>query len=192
MMELSVTERSLFYCELARWFSFPQEDLYLSLKEEGGLLEALSVSLPDPPPALEELQEAYTNLFDVGMGGPPCPLYEGSYVGWGRTQLFEELLRFYEFFGLELSPSGRELPDHLTVELEFMHYLTFQEAQAEDPFPYRLAQRDFLSRHLAHWVPLMAERLAQKTESGLFARLGEVLCSFTRADLSALEQMEQD
>ncbi|MBI1987027.1 MAG: molecular chaperone TorD family protein [Nitrospinae bacterium] len=192
MMELSVSERSLLYCELARWFSFPQEDLYLSLEEGGGLLEVFPPPSPEPLPTLEELQEAYTSLFDVGAGGPPCSLYEGSYVGWGRTQLFEELLRFYEFFGLELSPSVRELPDHLTVELEFMHYLTFQEAQAEDPSSYRLAQRDFLARHLARWVPLMVERLIQSTGSGFFATLGEILRSFigTEAAMSGQWEMQ--
>lgn len=190
MMELSISERSLLYCELARWFSFPQEDLYLSLKEGGGLVEAFPILSPDPLPTLEEIQEAYTSLFDVGIGGPPCSLYEGSYVGWGRTQLFEELLRFYEFFGLELSPTVRELPDHLTVELEFMHYLTFQEAQAEDPSSYRLAQRDFLRRHLAHWVPPMVERLVQKADSGLFANLGEILRSFIGTEVSMLGQWE--
>jgi putative transposase len=52
-----------------------------------------------------------------------------------------------------------------------MHYLTFQEAQAEDPSSYRLAQRDFLARHLARWVPLMVERLIQTIQAGFEAAL---------------------
>ena len=37
-------------------------------------------------------------------------------------------MRFYDFFGLSLSEGQREEPDHLLTELEFLHYLAYQEA----------------------------------------------------------------
>jgi DMSO reductase family type II enzyme chaperone len=78
----------------------------------------------------------------------------------------EELVRFYNHFGLSVAEAReREVPDHITTELEFMHYLTFKEVLAlqrgEDPAPYCAAEMDFLSRHPAKWLP----QLHKKTES---------------------------
>ncbi len=44
-------------------------------------------------------------------------------------KMMEDATRFYNFFHLRLSPDVRELPDHITTELEFLHYLTFREAE---------------------------------------------------------------
>ena len=43
-----------------------------------------------------------------------------------------EVSEFYKHFGLNMNQEEgkRELPDHLCAELEFLHFLTFKEAQA--------------------------------------------------------------
>ena len=95
----------------------------------------------------------------------------------------EELVRFYNHFGLTLSQQQRELPDHVTVELEFMHFLTFKETLAlhhrQDCSPYLRAQRDFVARHLGKWLPLLARRLQAQSPlpffAGLVALAGEFL-----------------
>lgn len=65
-------------------------------------------------------------------------------------------MRFYNYFGLRITPGL--MPDHVTVELEFMHYLAHREAEARqgggDTDSYLRAQRDFLERHLNGWWPL--------------------------------------
>ena len=190
-MELSPAERSLIYQALSRGFSFPQDELYVSLGD-GSLFEVLSLVGEEAerllseavlPSSLDDLQQEYTNSFDVGRGaGPPCSLYEGSHVSWGRTGIFEELLRFYDFFGLELSPSARELPNHLTVELEFMHYLTFLELEAEDPSSYQQAQKDFLERHLCQWVPPLRTGIEREGRTSVFRVLGAILERFIAAE----------
>jgi DMSO reductase family type II enzyme chaperone len=128
--------------------------------------------------ASDELAVEYTRLFDVGVSGPPCPLYGGLYGG-ARMKTMEEAVRFYNHFGLTLSEAPRELPDHLTTELEFLHYLAFREAQAlqggDDPGPFQRAERDFLERHPGRWVPKLRERLEKQTPMRFFRELVRAL-----------------
>ena len=98
----------------------------------------------------------------------------------------EDATRFYNFFQLRVSPEMQELPDHITTELEFLHYLTFREAQARqqgtDPTPLLRAERDFLARHLCKWVPRMQARLAKQTTLPFFPALVGFAAVFFVAD----------
>ena len=199
--ERAAAARSTLYGWLAAAFSFPTPELQeafasgLFLDELQAFAATLPFTLPeddslrmDPVPAHEELAGQYVRLFDVGAGRPPCPLYEGSHRR-GRQEILEELVRFYEHFGLRHQEG--DLPDHLCAELEFMHYLAFKQAAAlqagTDSEPYRLAQRDFLSRHLNRWLPLLRARLEQLDPPPLYlslARLAEQAC---RLDLRFLK-----
>jgi len=117
----------------------------------------------------DELAVEFTRLFDVGASGPPCPLYGGLYGG-DRMKAMEEAVRFYNHFGLSLSEGRsegpRELPDHISTQLEFLHYLAYREAEAlqagTDAGPYQRAQRDFIARQPGAWVPKLCERLARE------------------------------
>ena len=142
----------------------------------------------------DELAVHYTRLFDVGVPGPPCPLYGGLYAS-ERMKTMEEALRFYRHFGLASSPSQRELPDHLTVELEFLHFLTFKEAEAlqagTDPGPFRRAQRDFIARHPGRWVPQLASRLQKQDCPAYFRELVALLGAFLVHDAAAIADGER-
>jgi DMSO reductase family type II enzyme chaperone len=87
----------------------------------------------------------------------------------------EEVVRFYNHFDLTLSESPRELPDHVTTELEFLHFLAFREAQAieqgAEPDPFRRAQRDFIARHLGRWVPKLRAKLEGANAMPFFSEL---------------------
>ncbi len=123
-------------------------------------------------------------MFEVGgRGGAPCPLYGGHYAR-DRLRTMEELVRFYNFFGLRLSPGL--MPDHLTVELEFMHYLTFKEAEARaaggDVESYLRAQKDFLDRHLVSWLPQLAAKLRQQRPAPFYRALGGLAARFVECE----------
>ncbi|MBI2060959.1 MAG: molecular chaperone TorD family protein [Nitrospirae bacterium] len=195
--------RCRFYRLLASAFAFPDHEFFedigngrfRSAVEEcaRSLPYALEASLPtDPlPPAYDDFEAEYIRLFEVGLGGgPPCPLYAGEYLG-ARMKTMEEHLRFYNFFGLKLNEGdGRELPDHLTVELEFMHFLSFQEAQApadpESIQSLRHAQSDFLDRQPVRWLPLLAKKLAGQKPPPFYATLVEMTERFMKQDLGYL------
>ena len=129
----------------------------------------------------EDLAVEYTRLFDAGASGPPCPLYGGLYGG-DRMKKMEEVVRFYNHFGLTISEEERELPDHLATQLEFMHYLTYREVEAlhggSDAGPYRRAQRDFVARHLGSWIPKLCERLEEQHANGFFLSFFKLLADF--------------
>jgi DMSO reductase family type II enzyme chaperone len=175
--ELAAGARSYVYKVLADSFSYPTDEFSRSLGSGDwyGQLSALAQHLPFDLPRIAEppfagvtpdvLQQGYVSTFEVGIGRPYCPLYEGSHRS-GRMKLMEELVRFYEHFGLKTQAGDHA--DHLCAELEFMHYMAFKEAAAlahTDPVPdVRRAQRDFLDRHLCRWLPRVRARLQSARE----------------------------
>ncbi len=140
------------------------------------LLDAGAVDWPAlrSPGADDELAIEYTRLFDAGASGPPCPLYGGLY-GDARMKTMEECVRFYNHFGLTLSETQRELPDHLLTQLDFLHFLCFREAQAlqqrGDPAAFRRAQRDFIARQPGAWIEKLSARLAEHEGAPFFRAL---------------------
>jgi DMSO reductase family type II enzyme chaperone len=187
--------RSRAYRLFAEALDYPDDELRESI-QTGTLAEALREVLAALDPTLvdeidweglrdagdgDDLEVEYTRLFDVGVSGPPCPLYGGLYGG-ARMKTMEEAVRFYNHFGLTLSESPRELPDHVTTQLEFLHYLAFREAEAlgqgEDPGAFMRAQRDFLERHPGKWVPKLCARLDQQDPMRFFPALARGLERF--------------
>ena len=125
--------------------------------EESGALR-LPDSMKD-----EDLEVEFVRLFEAGPGGPPCALVESAYCE-DRKVVFKEIILFYNHFGLSYAEGEQdERPDHLCLEMEFLHWLTFEEVHAlqteVDPAACRRGQRDFLERHLLVWVTKLDERL---------------------------------
>ncbi|MFO1425592.1 MAG: molecular chaperone TorD family protein [Steroidobacteraceae bacterium] len=76
-------------------------------------------------------------------------------------------------------------PDHLSVELEFVHMLCWHESQAADgaaALPFQLAQADFTQRHLAAWTPTLAAQVAARAPGSLYARVTRAIADFIVAD----------
>jgi DMSO reductase family type II enzyme chaperone len=196
--------RSHVYLLLAEPFRFPSAELHGSILDgtyatdirRAALRLPYAFSVPDDSLVAAtdyvDLQAEYIRLFDVGAKGrPPCSLYEGEHHGGARMRVMEELVRFYEHFGLELSK--RELPDHLSVELEFLHFLTFKEAAAlehgGDPGPYRRAETDFLVRHPARWLPAANAKAVAERASPPFGALLALTDGFLRAEVAHLRRV---
>lgn len=193
--------RSLLYRSFATAFEYPDRDT-LGIIREGALADALRQmlgaldldlvkeidwgALCDAGPDDDALQVEFTRLFEAGEAGPNCPLREGHYGGGSDLQTLEELVRFYNFFGLSLPDERREQPDHLTTELEFLHFLSFQEAQAgvneESLRGLQRAQRDFLARHPLAWLPPMRQALAAAHPMRFFIELTRLLERFLESE----------
>ena len=205
---LLAAARSGVYRLYAEAMTYPDEDLVAWI-ETGGLVEALGSHLEAISPDLcgndarwralarggeqDELAIEYTRLFEAGAAGPPCPLYGGLYGGT-RMKVMEEAVRFYNHFGLTLSGEPRELPDHLSTQLEFVHYLAYRETETlhagEDAGAYRRAQRDFLDRHLRAWLPKLCEKLREKEAAPYFVELLGSLGELVAWDVERLLQQE--
>lgn len=200
--------RSRVYRLLADVFRYPDVERFEELRsgEYFSCLAALLDSLPHARLSPGEKRETAERLddelapiefgdyetrfimtFDVGAPRPPCPPYEGVYRdGIPRQKRLLAITTFYKHFGLKMSEEEytHELPDHIAAELEFMHFLTFKEAQAREASDedlvrgYVLAQRDFLARHLTLWLPMFAERLATAGKCATFGLLANLCAGF--------------
>ncbi len=199
---IAVAAHSRLYRLLADSFLYPDRDLFDELKA-GRLRDDVAETCRELPYSLEaafdglvasgeyvDFQAEYLSLFEVGQGMPPCPLYSGIYRG-GRKAVMEEMARFYSYFGLSIEHGSGELPDHLSTELEFMHFLTFKELaaldQQKDPAPYRRAQADFLERQLTSWLPLLEKRLQSLTPPPFYTALAWLTSTVASAHLAALD-----
>lgn len=138
-------------------------DLDDDLAETGALYAGFAAAFhyPEAPGWLTAPE--YLAAFDPGASAEATSLHEAAYARMDTGALFEELVRFYEHFGLRRQEKA-ELPDHLAVELEFMHVLCALDQAAvergEAADAVHAAQRDFLDRHLR---PLLAGLLDKRT-----------------------------
>ena len=135
MDEITARQRSRTYAELARAFS-------------------------DAEPGLEQ---EFTRLF-LGPGRPVAHPYE-SVVREGRM-MGETTLEVRHCLAVEgVAPRGRDLPDHVGIEMAFMAHLAAREALAweagEEDVAWDLLQKQerFLREHLGAWLPQFCHRI---------------------------------
>ena len=154
---------------------------------------------PVPPPdvpllPLALLSQCYTQLFEASGGRSAISLHESDFVSKTRAAVWEDIVRFYEHFGLNYNGQSIRLwPDHLALELECLHYLTFLQSSAPaDSGPLLRAERDFMDRHLLTWLPELVQRLKDAPQAGPYAALAAWLMDCLRADRAWLEQAIAD
>jgi putative dimethyl sulfoxide reductase chaperone len=135
-----------------------------------------------------ELNLEHLRLF-VGPGHVPCPPYESVYLenvpadqrGLLMGDAAVDVRNRYRAAGLDMVPGHVDLPDHMSTELEFMHFQCQKELEAWSAGDERQAQnwsagqREFLMDHLKVWTPAFCEALLAATENGLYRGLA-VLC----------------
>jgi DMSO reductase family type II enzyme chaperone len=209
------TTRSQLYGLLAAGFRYPSREMFEALRAGNYQSEVreciqrlphLSVlaaagdagsgplpPLPDLP--YEEFESQYVASFEVGGPEPPCPPYEGIYRSGERTQFMLRVSSFYKHFGLVMNreEGKREVADHISAELEFMHFLTFKETQAieegtEDLLQgYLLAQKDFLQQQLYQWLPAFVEKLEAACPMPFYVALGRLVSGVVVAELEQVK-----
>ena len=133
---------------------------------------------------VEVLTLEFTRLF-IGPG-PHISAHEsiftevdGSSGGlWGTKTV--EVKKFIETTGLDYEPEFTGLPDHISVELEFMQKLTAWEAakwiqEDRKSAEYCLSvQRMFLERHLFCWLPQFCDAVMAQAEIPLYRAMAEL------------------
>jgi len=188
--------RGTLYRSLLEPFQFPSTDLneqFMSGAWGQRLIanaEILKYDLPlTDVPMLESSQDKYQvefiSLFEVGMGGAPCPLHSGHYSK-DRMRTLEEVVRFYGFFEYSPDRSPDRFPDHITFELEFIAHLADLQGQAAngqgDALSPLRAQRDFVTRHLTSWLPQLTANVVQRGQIRFFSQVVTVLNACVAGD----------
>jgi TorA maturation chaperone TorD/NAD-dependent dihydropyrimidine dehydrogenase PreA subunit len=162
MDEVTARQRSRLYAELARAFS----------KAEPGL------------------EEEFTRLF-LGPGRPVAHPYE-SVVREGRTMGETTLDVRRRLVAEGVAPKGRDLPDHVSIELAFMAHLAAREALAwdagEDDVALDLLQKQeaFLREHLGAWLPQFCRRILAGRPLIHYGELAQRAETFVTSDAEAV------
>ncbi len=141
-----------------------------------------------------EFEMKFIRTFDAGIPAPPCPPYESHYSGKPGSMVMLEVSEFYSFFGLRMNreEDKREFPDHISAELEFLHFLTFEEGNAlrggktEKLKGYLLAEKDFLERHLVQWVPGFCLKLQNSEGLPFYPGLAQIVSGFISSEFELL------
>ncbi len=128
----------------------------------------------------------------------PCLPYESVYLdpgGQAAGWIVALLEREYAVAGLALSPSLKDLPDHVAVELEFMAFLCGQEADAwnngavEDSVQFLEHQATFLDRHLSRWFPEWARQVTTADSKGIYSVVAETAWAFISHDQDLISSL---
>ena len=137
----------------------------------------------------DTLKKQFSALFEIGDHGPPIPIREDLFLNQ-PAKLKEDLVRFYEHFGYELDEGFQWQMDHLSIQLEFMHFLAMGEFEEQkDKLSYQLGQLDFTQKHLLNWVPKLAEQLSVLSkEDEIYVKISIELKTFLEHDLKWQEQ----
>lgn len=130
---------------------------------------------------LADLQSEHRRVFSnvITLDCPPYETLFGNDHVFGQAHVMGDIAGFYKAFGVELSRDVHERMDHLSVELEFMHFLAYKESYARchdgsDKTQIVVdAQKKFVKEHIGRWVPLFAKMLAKKADSGLFRYIAD-------------------
>ena len=123
---------------------------------------------------LEEFSVEYAWLF-LGPGKYISPhesvhhVLEGGDWGslWGKSTV--EVKNFIETAGLEFQTNYKGMPDHISVELEFMRHATLRESQAWENEDFEGAvyclkmEKMFLHQHLAQWTTPFCDQVIEKS-----------------------------
>jgi DMSO reductase family type II enzyme chaperone len=155
------------------------------------LARALAV---EPPPTAAALALAHDRLFGHTARGAATP-YETEYGEdslWEPQREMSDLGAFYRAFGLRVAAAGRERPDHVACECEFLLVLARKEAWAlhhGDAAMHEAtarAARLFLRDHLGRWAPALGATLARLDAEGFHGALGRLLAGVVTAECERL------
>jgi TorA maturation chaperone TorD len=159
--------------------------------------DALS-SLTPGAASLDELSLEFSRLF-MGPGKHVAP-YESVHLGgeggslWGPET--SAVKKFIEKSGFAYDEDFHGLPDHISVELEFMAHLTGVEAEAwrrRDPEKTMNSlrfQKEFLARHLGRWVASFSDKVAELAEIPFYPQMASLSQNFVEAESQELNRID--
>ena len=165
---------------------------------------------------LHELEVEYARLFTV-PGPGSVPLYQSLYCDEGdgngeerthernrfdKRQLWGEAAvaaqRMYREAGLAVSGDLPEIPDHIALELQFMHHLCSREAQALNANHIEAAeesvrlQKAFAQARLIPWVERFCQTLRDTTDHPFYTAMADLTVAFVLGDAVELQAGPDD
>ncbi|HEY5538099.1 MAG TPA: molecular chaperone TorD family protein [Thermoplasmata archaeon] len=119
---------------------------------------------------------------------PPYETEYGMAHVFMKVQTMADVAGFYRAFGLDFAAGGRERPDHLAAEFEFLHFLLLMQASAlvdgrrTEFLAVRRAETTFLREHLGAWGPAYLDKVATFDPGSAAARVAHVAARFVQTE----------
>ncbi|MEW6116025.1 MAG: molecular chaperone TorD family protein [Nitrospirota bacterium] len=199
----SERSRSDCYRLLSACFYQPVRELFI---EEGllrNLVSALRTVCPEAAGYADTIEEAYARYNDeellveyarlfVGPNELLAAPYGSVYLEKERRVMGEstlETIKMYQEEGLTIDSDFRELPDHITVELEFMYYLIAKEIEAlarnevSAAHQHIKKQEHFMNSFLGRWTGQFCEKINENTKNDFYRTLADCTAVFIRNEL---------
>ncbi len=156
---------------------------------------------------IEDLAVEYTRLF-LGPGKHISPHesvhHERDDGDWGSLWGADtvEVKNFIEASGLEYQSEYGGLPDHISVELEFMQQAAEREVQVREDnntegVLYCLdMQKRFINEHLQQWVPVFCDKIISGSEMSFYSEIAKLTKHFVEVDkeniFGYVEEMQKE
>jgi TorA maturation chaperone TorD len=146
---------------------------------------------------LEDLAVEYTRLF-LGPGKHISPHEsvhherdDGDWGSlWGKSTV--EVKKFIETAGLEYKSEYSGLPDHISVELEFMQEVIKRETQAwkekdrEGALYCLKIEKKFIDEHLARWIPVFCDKIISEADLSFYREMSRLAKSFIELEAKTI------
>ncbi|HSQ09756.1 MAG TPA: molecular chaperone TorD family protein [Burkholderiaceae bacterium] len=179
---------------------FAEEQLFASVREAassidpalGAVAQRLESAYAEAD--RQELLIDYVRLFH----GPPRALaqpYASVWLSMTTQTVMEDstvaVMELYREAGFEIAEDFRDLPDHVSVELECLYALLFREAQAgrdgqtDKQLGAKALRRRLLKEHLAGWLAQFAESVIAQAQTPFYRTLAELTRDYIDFERSA-------
>jgi TorA maturation chaperone TorD len=143
---------------------------------------------------IQDLRDDHRRVFSnvISLDCPPYETLFGNDHVFGQSYVMGDIAGFYSAFGLQLSQDIHERLDHLSVELEFLHFLAYKESYAichdstEKLQTVVEAEKKFVKEHIGRWVPLFAEMLRKKAGFGLYKIIADLTAEWVSFEVAYL------
>jgi TorA maturation chaperone TorD len=190
------------YRFLSACFYQPERDLFLKEDLFRNLASQTEQVCPAASAAAGELEKAfsecseeqltvdYARLF-VGPHELLAPPFGSVYLDGERKVMGNstlEVIEIYEAQGIVMDSEFKNLPDHITAELEFMHYLIHKETKAlqmsdiTGTLAFLKIQEHFLNRHLKRWIPPFCDNMKRGADCRFYTLLAAYTSLFIGGD----------
>ena len=137
---------------------------------------------------LEPLKVDFAKLF-VGPYQLSAAPYGSVYLEGERKMMGNSTLDVRERYrdaGLDTAKTFKDAPDHISAELEFMHYLIYKEIEAfansdiEMAIAFIQRQKSFLEDHLMAWVPEFVKSIIEHARNPFYTNLARATEMFLK------------
>jgi len=111
---------------------------------------------------------------------------------WGGSTV--DVKKFIETAGLKYKQEYTGMPDHISVELDFMKEAAGREAQAIEEKDWEGAlycqkmEKKFIYEHLIKWIPSFCDKIISQAEISFYGDLADVTKKFVTLEFEEIDE----